>query len=114
MQGSTVRLIAFSAALISYAYSEGPPPICCEHQATFTGSGGSDSISGFVSIDSGQVSIALDVIGTPDVPNGWDVCVAGGMSYHIHDKWTHGDLEEKYGSDCGGEYTVRFFLFYEI
>ena len=85
--------------------------ICCPFEATFSGSGG---INGTVAVGSGNVAVSLDVSGTPDVPNGWDVCITGGMSYHIHDKWTHDDLQEKYGSDCGGEYTVRLLWCYEL
>jgi len=71
--------------------------------ATF---GGSNGITGEVTVDRGTVMVDLDLSAMPDLPGDFATCTDGGMSYHIHESYAHNFTDDSIGiTDCGSAYT---------
>lgn len=78
--------------------------------ATATFGTGTD-ITGTVTVSSGQVSVDLDLsnFNISTLPTG-SACIANGLKYHIHSKWTYNDTMDRLGSsECGALYTGNHY-----
>ena len=71
-----------------------------KYVATFEG--GND-ITGTVTVDRGSVTVILDLSAMPDLPDGFETCTAGGLSYHIHELWEFDNVTES--MNCGADRT---------
>merc|ERR1712241_374119 len=75
-----------------------------QYVATF--GAGSNGVTGTVTVNDGQVIVDLDLSDEPALPDGFATCTAGGLKWHVHNSWTHGDTDDRLGgTDCGATYT---------
>merc|ERR1719461_740074 len=74
-----------------------------QYVATF--GAGSNGVTGTVTVNDGQVIVDLDLSSEPALPTDFATCTTGGLSYHIHEKWTHGDNNDRLIADCGAAFT---------
>lgn len=72
-----------------------------QYVATF---GGDNDITGTVTIDRGSVSVDLDLSAMPDLPDDFETCTDGGLSYHIHELWNYNDTITE-SMACGADVT---------
>jgi hypothetical protein len=75
--------------------------------ATATFSKSNSGVDGYVTVNDGIVSVALD-IGSIDYTKlpGAASCLAEGFTFHLHEKWTYSDSTDRIGaSACGSSYT---------
>merc|ERR1712130_975065 len=66
-------------------------------------------IGGSVTVNDGQIIVDLDLSDEPMLPGGFATCLADGLKYHIHAKWTHTDNNDRSDTSssttCGSTYT---------
>lgn len=85
-----------------------------QYVATFAE--GNSGVAGTVTVDMGQLVIDLDLSATILSDEGFAGvsfadCTAGGLSYHIHEKWDLSSSDDIRGSDCGATNTAGHCMF---
>ena len=77
-----------------------------ENEATATFDAANNGIDGYVMVTNGILYINLNVSGLNLSEVGGEDCLEGGLKYHIHEKWTYDDTNDRVSGDsCSGDYT---------